>query len=273
MLLAVDVGNSNVVYGIHESGDWKRQWREETHARRSMAEEEALLRSYFLEYGLRLSDIEQVVLSSVVPERTPDLERILHRLFGKRVLVVNDTIYTYLPLQIRNAHEIGSDLVANALGGHLRFPEHVCTVVDFGTALTFTTVAPNGKILGVSIAPGLKTAIRTLSTSTAKLPEVPLQYPESALGQNTVHAIQAGVLVGYSGMVKNMLYLIRRELEHDQELPELRVIATGGLSSILTPLKDEFELIDPMLTLSGLRAIAQYVPQPDSSLLNSSRTG
>lgn len=255
MLLAVDIGNSNIVYGLLEGSDWKHIWREETHSGRSSLEEEAVLRSLFLENKLRVSQVSYVVLSSVVTERTEDLSAALNRLFGQRVLLVNDTIYHHLPISIRNAHEIGSDLVANAMVGYERYPGAACTVVDFGTALTFTTVAGNGKILGVSIAPGLKTAIRTLSANTSKLPEVPLSYPKSMLGQNTIHAIQAGVLGGYTGMVKHMLQVIKEELGEEQEH---RVLATGGLSSILTPLEEDFDLIDRTLTLDGLRLITNY---------------
>ena len=153
-----------------------------------------------------------------------------------------------------NPYEIGSDLVCNALAAFTFFKAQ-CVVVDFGTALTFTTVSKDGEILGVSIAPGLKTAIRSLSQNTAQLFDVPLEMPSSVLGRGTVHAIQAGVLFGYEGMVRHMLDRIKSELND----PDLRSVATGGLSSIIPSLTSVFTHIDPNLTLNGLRIVTEYI--------------
>jgi type III pantothenate kinase len=125
-------------------------------------------------------------------------------------------------------------------------------IVDFGTALTFTLVNSAGKMEGVSIAPGLKTAVKSLFSQTAQLPEVPLEVPESALGFDTVSAIQAGILWGYVGMVKEMISRVKEEKgEH------IKVLATGGLSSILTPLQSYFDEVNKLITLEGLRIISQ----------------
>ena len=124
--------------------------------------------------------------------------------------------------------------------------------MDFGTALTFTAVGQSGEIMGVNIVPGLQTAIKALFMNTSKLPEVELKLPESALGKNTIHAIQAGVLYGYTGLVKGMLEAIRKETGLS-----FTVVATGGLSSILTSLEGEFDEVDRNLTLEGLRLIAE----------------
>src|SRR5690606_36467488 len=130
-----------------------------------------------------------------------------------------------------------------------------CIVIDFGTALTFTTISGEGKILGVAIAPGLKTAISALSQNTAKLFDVPLEQPKSALGKNTVQAIQAGILLGYEGLVKAMIDRIKVELQE----PDISTVATGGLSSIITPPNGTFTRIEPNLTLDGLRLVAGCV--------------
>jgi type III pantothenate kinase len=124
--------------------------------------------------------------------------------------------------------------------------------VDFGTALTFTLVDQAGKMQGVSIAPGLKTAVKSLFSQTAQLPEVPLEMPVSALGFDTVSAIQSGILWGYVGMVKEMIARVKAERN-----VEVKVIATGGLSSILTPLEQYFDEVNKLITLEGLRIIAQ----------------
>jgi type III pantothenate kinase len=139
--------------------------------------------------------------------------------------------------------------VANAVAAWARF-RSATIVVDFGTALTFTTINQQGTVLGVAIAPGLKTAVRALSSNTAKLPFVPLELPESAIGKDTVHAIQAGILLGYTHMVEGMIARIKKELGG-----EVKVIATGGLSSILHNLAEDFDIIDRTLTLDGMRLI------------------
>ena len=144
-------------------------------------------------------------------------------------------------------------MVANAVAAYDHYRKS-CIVVDFGTALTFTTLSDEGKILGVSITPGLKTAIKSLTQNTAKLFDVPLEMPKSALGTNTITAIQSGILFGYSGLVQSMVAEIRNEVQ--QEIP---AVATGGLSSIITPLKDFFDHIDTKLTLNGLRIIGETI--------------
>jgi type III pantothenate kinase len=166
--------------------------------------------------------------------------------------ILNADTYPHLKIAINNPHEIGSDLVANAIAAMYRFPDSHSIVVDFGTALTFTTISKHKEILGVAIAPGLQTAIRALAQNTAKLPEVPLELPLSAIGKNTTHAMQAGVLLGYIGLVPFMIAQIEEELGE-----KCKIIATGGLSTILKPLEKHFDQIDVLLTLDGLRIIGE----------------
>ena len=152
-----------------------------------------------------------------------------------------------------NKIEIGADLVANAVAAYHYFKQK-CVVVDFGTALTFTSILDDGQLAGVAIAPGLKTAISALFSKTAQLPEVPLELPQTPVGKNTIHAIQSGILNGYVGLVKHMLMAIRTEVgEH------YIAVATGGLSSILHPLRKEFVDIDVELTMNGLKIIGESV--------------
>jgi type III pantothenate kinase len=193
-----------------------------------------------------------VVISSVVPDLTDKIIHVTATLFEKKPIVLGPDIYPRLPIEVLNPYEIGSDLVANAVAAYEKFKTN-CAVVDFGTALTFTTLSSGGKIEGVAIAPGLKTAIRSLSQNTAKLFDVPLELPKSVLGKNTVHAIQAGILMGYEGLVKSMLDRIRTEMND----PDLKSVATGGLSSIIAPLNGTFTAIEPHLTLEGLRIVGE----------------
>lgn len=253
MLLAVDVGNTDTVFGLYQSGDWDYIWRTRSLVGENESHYESRLRLHFLEAGLWYGDIETVVLSSVVPALTPVLLKTLRAMFGDDVIVVGPDIYPELNIAIDHPHEIGADLIANAVAVMSRYDQH-CVVVDFGTALTFTTVSKDRQILGVAILPGLVTAVKALFANTAQLPEVPLELPETAIGKNTVQAIQAGILLGYEGLVKSLLQRIRSEMGG-----ECIAVATGGLSSIIETLQDEFVEIDRLLTLDGLRVIGERV--------------
>lgn len=254
MVLAVDIGNSDITIGLYYQQDWKHLWRLSAAISSPELYYGIKIREHFFEAGLRVQDVERIVVSSVVPGLTDRIVNVLKTLFEKSPIVLGPDVYAKLPIEVLNPYEIGSDLVSNALAAHMRFKRN-CIVVDFGTALTFTTVSAKGSILGVAIAPGLKTAIKSLSQNTAKLFDVPLELPESALGKNTVHAIQAGILLGYEGLVISMLDRIKKELQDDQ----CATLATGGLSSIITPLKDQFTEVDPNLTLNGLRLVGELV--------------
>lgn len=254
MVLAVDIGNSDITIGLYYQKDWKHLWRLSSAISSPELYYGIKMREHFFEAGLRVQDVEKIVVSSVVPGLTDRIVNVLKTLFEKSPIVLGPDVYAKLPIEVLNPYEIGSDLVSNALAAYMRFKRN-CIVVDFGTALTFTTVSDKGSILGVAIAPGLKTAIKSLSQNTAKLFDVPLELPESALGKNTVHAIQAGILLGYEGLVISMLDRIKKELQDDQ----CATLATGGLSSIITPLKDQFTEVDPNLTLNGLRLVGELV--------------
>lgn len=252
MLLAIDIGNSDITLGLNKDNHWAHIWRISSAISHPELFYGIKLREFFFEAGLKTEDVEKIAISSVVPHLTDTIISVVTTLFEKRPLVLGPEVYPKLPIGVLNPYEIGSDLVSNALAAFTHFKKQ-CIVVDFGTALTFTTISDSGEILGVAIAPGLKTAIRSLSQNTAKLFDVPLEIPTSALGKNTVHAIQAGILLGYEGLVRTMLERIRNELK-DQTVPS---VATGGLSSIITTLSGTFTTIEPHLTLDGLRIAAE----------------
>ena len=149
-----------------------------------------------------------------------------------------------------NPIEVGADLIANAVAAYERFHD-ACIVVDFGTATTFTAVSAAAEFLGVAIAPGVNLAASALAGGTAQLPLTALTPPPRAIGTNTIHAIQSGVVLGYVGLVEGMIDRIRAELREDAP-----VVATGGLSRLIAPLTDRFSDIDPWLTLDGIRLIA-----------------
>ncbi|MFD2569877.1 type III pantothenate kinase [Spirosoma soli] len=253
MQIIVDIGNTDAVFGLYDQNAWQHIWRTPARLDEPSQSYGRRLRLWLLEANVSLSAIQTTVLSSVVPNLTPTMRVMLTELLGFEPVVVGPGVYPLLPLEILRPHEIGADLVANALAAYSRY-RHNCVVVDFGTALTFTTVSAEGKILGVAIAPGLKTAIRSLFANTAQLPEVPIEVPQSALGTSTTHAIQAGVVLGYDGLIRSLIDRIRAELHGD-----CLAVATGGLSGRIPSLQTAFVDIVPSLTLDGIRLIGEAV--------------
>lgn len=253
MFLAIDAGNSNVVFALFDekSGKWTNHFRLETKTPKLISQLGKKVPVYFLEHTLTPKDITAIGLSSVVPEVNSILIDFCQSYFGLLPYVISPKSYPKLSVKTQRPDEIGTDLLCNVMAAWTKYKAPVI-VVDFGTALTFTIVDGEGQVLGVNIVPGLRTAIKALFMNTSKLPDVDLRLPDSAIGKDTIHAIQAGVLYGYTGLVKGMLQTIREEVNQD-----FKVVATGGLSAILTSLQQDFDEIDPNLTLEGLRLITK----------------
>lgn len=247
MLLAVDMGNTDVVFALHDGDVWKKVWRIPTEETDHIRERFPV---WMEEEELSISEIQTSILSSVVPKKREVLIGILETLLKKAPIVMGPDLYKKFPILIDNPNEIGADLLANAICAYHKF-QKACVVVDFGTALSFTVVSEEGKILGVSIAPGLSTAMKALFMKTAQLFEIPLELPETVIGKNTQHALQSGILLGYVGLVHEILDKIEEEVGQKP-----KIAATGGLVRVLTPLHPRFDSIDPMHTLEGLRIIA-----------------
>lgn len=254
MLFAVDIGNSNVVIGLWNGKEWIQTWRVLTLQRDdALIYYEAQLQHLLLENDIHPTPQDRAVISSVVPTLTPTFATLFERFVDQPALVVGPQWYPDLRIQINRPNEIGTDLLANVVAARELYRSD-CIIADFGTALTFTTATRAGDILGVSITPGLKTAISALFQKTAQLPEVPLELPESVLGTNTTEAIQSGVLHGYVGLVRHMLQAIRKEVGAG-----FLAVGTGGLSAVLHTLQPDFDHINPHLTLEGLRLINDQV--------------
>jgi len=251
MLLCIDIGNTNIVLGLWDGGRWVAHWRIRT-AREQMPDEYfILLQALLRESGHTMSDIDRAVIGSVVPPLTTVFSELFARYARIAPLIVGPGIRTGLRIRIDNPVELGADLVANAVAAFERF-HSACIVVDFGTATTFSAVSDTGDFLGVAIALGLGAASEALASRTAQLPRVSLEPPPSAIGKNTVHSMQSGLILGYVGLVEGLIRRIRNELNG-----EVKVVATGGLSETLAPLTSEIPLVDPWLTLEGLRIISQ----------------
>ena len=251
MLLTLDIGNSDITLGLWDAEKLANLWRIPSKPEQPELFYGVKIRDYFFESRIEISKVATIVISSVVPTLTGKVKNVIRTLYDKDPIILQPTLYELLPIKVLNPYEIGSDLVANAMAAWHRFKTG-CIVVDFGTALTFTTISKKGEIIGVSIVPGLRTSIKALTQNTAKLFDVPLEMPKSALGNSTVTAIQSGLVIGYDGLVRSVVAAIRKEVGDD-----FLAVATGGLSFVITSLKPFFHIVDPNLTLEGLRLIGE----------------
>jgi type III pantothenate kinase len=252
-LLAIDIGNTNIVFGVHDGTQWAHLWRAQTVRERMPDEYAVLFRDFLGEAGLELKQIKQTVLSSVVPQLTRGIaDMVARNTTGSPPIMVSAALNIGIKIRTDYPERLGSDLIANAVAAYDRFQSN-CIAVDFGTATTFTAVAAPGEVRGVAIAAGLHTVADALVSRTAQLPHVELIPPPSIIGRNTIHSMQAGLVVGHIAMVEGLVERIKRELGGAQ------VIATGGLSAVLGPHTNCFDAIDPWLTLDGLRLIAERV--------------
>lgn len=254
MFLATDIGNSNIVLAIHNGQEWTHKYRYETKDYQPEIFYETGIRDILLEWGISASNIKGAAVSSVVPEVTDRIMAALTNNIRFVPVLLNPELFINLDMRIPKVYEIGSDLVSNAAAVRNTYKQN-CVIVDFGTALTFTVYDHNVGITGVTIAPGLKTIISTLSDSTSLLPEIDIDMPESAIGTSTSTAIRAGVLFGFIGMVKEILDRIKLELDDSY-----KIVATGGLSSVIKELNSEYDEINKDLTLDGIRLLAQEEP-------------
>jgi len=254
MLLCVNVGNSNIVLGLWDGEGWCAHWRVRT-IRNQMPDEYAvLLKALLRDSGYDLKNITRVVMASVVPPLTTVFGELLQRYLDAEPLLVGSKVKTGLRICIDNPHELGADLLADAVAAYHRFRD-ACIVADFGTATTFTAVSKEGDLEGVSIAIGLGVAMEALAGATAQLPRVSLVPSLHAIGKNTTRSMQSGLVLGHVGLVEGLIRRMRAELGG-----EAQVIATGGLSSIIAPLTPEINVLDPWLTLDGLRIIHELNP-------------
>lgn len=249
MLLAVDIGNTNTVFGLFVGGDLRLDWRAETRVERTGDEYAALLRGLFELAGLRLEEVTAGIISSVVPPATAPIERFFNRYLKLTPLVVGPGIKTGMPILYENPREVGADRIVNAVAAYARFPQGA-VVVDFGTATTFDVITDKGEYAGGVIAPGLMVSADALFRSTAKLPRVEVTRPKTAIGRNTVNSIQAGLVFGYAGLVDAIVKRIQAEAKYSP-----RVVATGGLGPLIAAESSTIEECDELLTLRGLQIL------------------
>lgn len=249
MLLAIDVGNTNITLGLYEDDKLGPRWRLATDHER-MPDEYGLQFVGLLAHDkLQAMDISGICLASVVPPLTSRIVQACNQYLDRDPLVVDAGVKTGVRVRYEDPKAVGADRIADAAAVQRLYGGPAC-VVDFGTATTFDGISKEGDYLGGAIAPGIGIAAEALFLRTAKLPRVDLQRPPNAIGRNTVHALQSGLLFGYVALVEGMVDRFRMELGK-----EMKVIATGGLGEIIAAETKIIQIVAPWLTLDGLRII------------------
>jgi type III pantothenate kinase len=249
MLLAIDVGNTNIVYGLFDGEVLVHKFRVESVRGRTADEYAVALRALLAMRGIDAAQVDAAVLACVVPSLTEPMLRLVQSAFGREAIVIGPGVRTGMAILIENPREVGADRIADAVAGYDRAKGGV-VVVDFGTSTNFDVVTPKGEYLGGVLAPGLQISADALFLRAAKLPRVEITKPPKVVGRNTVHAMQSGIVYGYVGLVDGLVERILAELGYP-----CAVVATGGLASLIAPLSRTIQQVDDDLTLVGLRIL------------------
>jgi len=251
MLLAVDIGNTSITLGVFDGEKLRATWHVATGVHRLPDEYASLLLSLLRHQGLETADVKAVALCSVVPPLISTFEELFKRYFNIEPLVVGAGVKTGVSIRMDNPREVGADRIADAAAAHHLYGGPVI-VIDLGTATTFGIISKEGDYIGGIIATGIATAAEALFTRTAQLPRVELAPPKHIIGTNTVAAIQSGIIYGYASLVEGILERIHKELGG-----RFKVVATGGYAELIAKVTDTIDVVNPDLTLIGLRLIYQ----------------
>jgi type III pantothenate kinase len=246
LIFVFDVGNTNIVLGVYENDELKYHWRIETNRNRTEDEFGMVIKSLFDFAGLSFSDIGGIIISSVVPPIMFALERMCQKYFHLEPLIVGAGIETGLNIKYENPREVGADRIVNAVAAIHEYGSPLI-IVDFGTATTYCYVNEQKQYMGGAIAPGIGISTEALYSRAAKLPRIEITRPDGVIGQNTVSAMQAGIVYGYVGQVEG---IVKRMMDQSEKKPT--VIATGGLAGLIARESTIIDVVDPYLTLKGL---------------------
>ncbi|HIW31688.1 MAG TPA: type III pantothenate kinase [Candidatus Paenibacillus intestinavium] len=249
MILVIDVGNTNIVLGIYKGKQLLHHWRISTNRSGTVDEYGIMIHNLFQYAGISLQQIDGVAISSVVPPLMGLLEQLCAKYMKKTPLVVGPGVKTGLNIRYENPREVGADRIVNSVAAIEKYGAPLI-VVDFGTATTFDYIDEEASYIGGAIVPGIGISTEALYQRAAKLPRIELTKPKSVVGRNSVTSMQAGIIYGYVGQVDGIVNRIKKEFNVAP-----KVIATGGLAEFINTESETIEIVDPMLTLEGLRLI------------------
>ncbi|NJC88056.1 MAG: type III pantothenate kinase [Desulfuromonas sp.] len=249
MLLVIDIGNTNTVFGLYRGEKLAHSWRLRTDRTRTADEWMLAVHGLFSLAGLDFSAVDGVIIASVVPPVLPAIETLCREALNREPCVVGPETFTGMPILYDNPGEVGADRIVNAVAAYAR-KQCSLIVIDFGTATTFDVITSKGEYLGGAIAPGLVISAEALYQRASKLPRVEIASPPQVIAKNTVQSMQSGLFYGYVGLVDGIVGRMQQEL---REAP--CVLATGGLAGLVAPHSMTISEVDPHLTLEGLRII------------------
>jgi type III pantothenate kinase len=252
-LLAMDIGNTNIKLGVFDKDKLISSWRIQSKTGKTADEYGLMVGHLFERDGISLKDVNGIIMSSVIPSLNYTLEHMCLYYFGKKPIVIGPGIKTSINIKYDNPKEVGADRIVNSVAAY-RLYGGPCIVVDFGTATTFNAVSKAGEFLGGAICPGIKISIDAMVANAAKLPKIELIKPDRVIGKNTITNMQSGIVYGFTGMVRYIIDKMKEELDS----PQVKVIATGGLSELLFSENKMFDIVDRKLTLEGLKIIYDY---------------
>lgn len=253
MILVLDVGNTNIVVGVYDKEELIADWRFSTDYKRTSDEYGIQVTQLFFQNKLEISQVEGVIISSVVPNIMYSLEHMIRKYFKATPVIVGPGVKTGINIKYDNPKEVGADRIVNAVAAHEKYNRPLL-IIDFGTATTFCAIRRNGDYLGGTICPGIKIASEALFERAAKLPRVELVKPQTVICKNTVTSMQAGIVYGYIGQVDYIVSKAKKEMEELGET-DVFVVATGGLANFISKDSKFIDIVEPNLTLEGLRMI------------------
>ncbi|MEY4249871.1 MAG: hypothetical protein RJA87_1504 [Pseudomonadota bacterium] len=249
MLLAIEQGNTNTLFAIHDGNEWTAQWRSSTESSRTADEYAVWLMQLVHLQGLTLDSFKACIISSVVPQSIFNLRNLSRRYLKVEPLVIGDNAELGVDVRIEKPSEAGADRLVNAVGGYMSYGGPLI-IIDSGTATTFDVVGADGAFEGGVIAPGVNLSMQALHTAAAKLPRVAIQRPDRIIGKDTVGAMQAGVFWGYIGLIEGLISRIK-----DEYGQPMKVVATGGVVSLFEGATDAIDIFDGDLTIRGMLEI------------------
>ena len=249
MLATIDIGNTNIAFGVFEGTEVRARFRVATRQSATADEYALLLRGMMRMQGLDLSQIDGVCLASVVPVLGEIFEHLVEQYLHVPMVVVGPGVRTGIQVSYEPPRDVGADRIVNAVAAWQRYHTDLI-IVDFGTATTFDAVTAKGEYLGGVIVPGVNVSLDALFLRTAKLPRVEVARPPAVIGRNTVHSIQSGAFFGYLSMVEGLVARMKAEMT-----APVHVVATGGLATLVCEGSAAIDAVDPDLTLEGLRII------------------